>query len=61
MTTDCPCCRARGVLPHMPGRPEFVLPDVVGRMCDPCIDAAFLGGQRHPHPITGMARHVPRQ
>lgn len=46
---DCICCANKGALPHVPGHPELVLPDAVQRMCDECIDAAFLGGGEHPH------------
>ena len=56
MDADCPCCAELGYLPHLPGQPGLVDNGVVLRMCDPCIDAAFLGGGPHPHPMDGLRR-----
>ena len=47
---ECVCCENFGELPHLPGLPQAVLPGVVERMCDECIDAAFLSGGTRPHP-----------
>lgn len=49
----CLCCTNFGELPHLPGLPQAVLPEVVEQMCDECIDAAFLssGARPHPHPF----------
>lgn len=46
----CVCCQNFGELPHLPGVPQAVTSDVVERMCDECIDAAFLSSGTRPHP-----------
>lgn len=56
--TGCPCCENFGELPHLPGLPQAVDGEVVKRMCDECIDAAFLsnGTRSHPHPFIHAAQ-----
>lgn len=52
--SDCICCQNEGRLPHLPGLPAAVPGDVVAKMCDPCVGAAFLGEGTHPHPFQPM-------
>lgn len=58
--TKCICCDNFGELPHLPGLPQAVLPGTVEKMCDECVDAAFLsdGTRPHPHPFIHAAGGV---
>ena len=52
--SECPCCAAEGVLPHLPGFVGMVPREVVVKMCDACIGAAFLGDGVHPHAFDAV-------
>lgn len=57
--TKCVCCENEGRLPSAPGLPAGMVDgSVVEKMCDQCVDAAFLsGGARpHPHPFFPFGR-----
>lgn len=57
MDESCPCCASNGRLPDLPliptpfGTSQMVPGDIVKRMCNDCIGAAFLGAGPHPHPF----------